>query len=81
MTRHTNFLLSLIAACLCVLLLKTFSSVSEVAAQTGANSVGRYQIVNDPKHDGIFWVDTVTGAVKQCQWLKSKNEWACFDVR
>jgi len=45
--------------------------------------IGRYQIVNDTKNDGVFWLDTATGKVEQCQWanLGSNSSWQCFKVR
>ena len=43
--------------------------------------IGRYQIVNDTKNDGVFWVDTVTGRVEQCQWGSFSKKWNCYAVR
>ena len=41
--------------------------------------VGRYQIVADPRYDGVFWIDTVTGETMQCQW--AEKTWQCFSVK
>ena len=52
---------------------------SESHAQVTNVMIGRYQIVNDTKNDGVFWVDTASGRVEQCQWANQK--WICFRVR
>ena len=43
--------------------------------------IGRYQIVNDTKNDGVFWVDTVTGQTEQCLWAAEQSHWSCFKVK
>lgn len=45
-------------------------------------SIGRYQIIDDPRHDGVFWIDTAKGEVQQCQWTElDKGSWRCFTVK
>lgn len=52
------------------------------AFETRADTeIGRYQIVNDTKNDGVFWIDTATGLTQQCQWNAVGNEWQCYTVR
>ena len=54
---------------------------SEIIPQE-ASEIGRYQIINDPKHDGVFWIDTATGSVEQCQWTDlNGGSWKCFGVK
>lgn len=57
--------------------------LSGCSEEKGNNKIGRYQIVNDTKNDGVFWVDTVTGRVEQCQWTEigSEHSWKCFTVK
>lgn len=43
--------------------------------------IGRFQIVNDTKNDGVFWVDTRYGTVEQCMWVENTNQWKCFTVK
>ena len=54
--------------------------MSEQSAQPEL-AIGRYQIVNDTKNDGVFWVDTTTGRTEQCQWVSQVEEWRCFTVK
>jgi hypothetical protein len=74
-----NILFLLAALILAFSSLKYLLFVPDSLAQGTSSPVGRYAIVNDTKNDGVFWVDTVTGRVEQCQW--ATDSWKCFTVR
>lgn len=45
------------------------------------DEIGRFQIVNDTKNDGVFWIDTRDGDVKQCMWNTEARAWQCYNVK
>lgn len=54
---------------------------SEIIPQE-TSEIGRYQMIGDPKHDGVFVFDTSTGSVQQCQWTELEGgSWRCILVR
>lgn len=70
---------------LCLLASAMLAGCSELEGFSNSDpdspKVGRYQIVNDTKNDGVFWIDTKTGRTEQCMWVAETTEWRCFVVR
>lgn len=63
-------------------IIMTSCKQKENNVQLEKSEIGRYQIVNDTKNDGVFWIDTATGNVQQCQWTDlDKGSWRCWTVK